>query len=158
MNALLGWALAALALGLGWWRWGAPGLALAATLIVFWLLLQFTRSLRVMRTAARRPLGQVASAVMFAASLRPGLSLLALVQRTRSLGERVDQGEGGVERWRWRDAYGASVTLEFARGRLRCWTLQRADDQASAPSTGSPPASAGAAAAPADTGSAPSSR
>lgn len=134
MNARLGWALAATALALGGWQYGWPGVLLAVSVIVFWLLLQFTRTLRTMRTAARSPLARVDSAAMFAAGLRPGLSLLQVIQSTRSLGERVDgadaSGADGGERWRWADAGGATVTLAFARGRLRDWQLQRPADQA----------------------------
>ena len=56
MNPWLGWALAAAALFLGWRSYGWPGVALAFSVIVFWLLLQFNRSIRVMRTRLmRRP-------------------------------------------------------------------------------------------------------
>ena len=48
MNAWTGWALAALGVAVGWTQWGGQGVVLATTVVVFWLLLQFSRSVRVM--------------------------------------------------------------------------------------------------------------
>ena len=56
----------------GWFSYGWPGVALAATVVVFWLLLQFSRAMRVMRNAAERPVGHVDDAVTFNARLRRG--------------------------------------------------------------------------------------
>ncbi|MFM7703598.1 MAG: hypothetical protein ACKO6D_01535, partial [Rubrivivax sp.] len=64
MSPWVGWALAAGALATGWLSYGWAGLVLAVTCIVFWLLLQFSRAMRVMRMAASRPVGTVDSAVM----------------------------------------------------------------------------------------------
>jgi hypothetical protein len=44
---------------------------LAVTVVVFWLLLQFSRALRVMRRPPARPVGTVPNAVMLHARLRP---------------------------------------------------------------------------------------
>ena len=55
MDARWGWALATLAVAVGWWQMGWMGVVLAITVTVFWLLLQFSRSLRVMRNAADAP-------------------------------------------------------------------------------------------------------
>jgi len=46
MNAFVGWLLAAAVLAIGYVQWGWPGVVLAVTMIVFWLLLQFSRALR----------------------------------------------------------------------------------------------------------------
>ena len=46
MDARLGWALAVVGVALGWVQWGWQGVLLALSVIVFWLLLQFTRALR----------------------------------------------------------------------------------------------------------------
>ena len=55
----------AAALGAGAWRAGGwAGLALAASALVLWFLLYYTRLIQVMKRAADRPIGYVGSAVM----------------------------------------------------------------------------------------------
>ena len=125
MNARLGWLLAALFAFAAWRAYGLAGLAFAASAIVFWLLLQFNRAVRVMKNAAASPVGHVASAVMFHAGLRRGMTMLQIVTRTKSLGRKL---EGSDDDWRWSDAAGASVVLHFDRSRLASWRLERPDD------------------------------
>jgi hypothetical protein len=125
MNPLVGWALALAALGAGWRSYGAPGLALAASVIVFWLLLQFNRSLRVMRNAAASPVGHVPSAVMLHAKLSRGMPMLRVVTLAKSLGRKVAEAP---ETWRWADDSGADVTIVFERGRCSRWALNRPAD------------------------------
>ena len=48
MNPIIGWGLAAIAVAIAWQKYGWQGVAFAVTLIVFWLLLQFSRAMRVM--------------------------------------------------------------------------------------------------------------
>jgi len=122
VNPVLGWTLAALALAAGWAGWGWQGLVLAATVIAFWLVLQFNRALRVLRGASGRPVGHVESAVMLNAKLQRGWALWQVIALTRSLGERTGDGE---DRWRWTDPSGASVELTLRRGRVAEWRLQR---------------------------------
>lgn len=123
MNARLGWGLALAALGLGGALWGWQGLVLAASAVVFWLLMQFSRTLRIMRRAADSPMGSVPSAVMLSAKLSQGMTMLEVLTLTRSLGRAV--GTPGEETWCWKDAGGDSVQLRFAAGRLVHWALQR---------------------------------
>jgi hypothetical protein len=132
MNATWGWALALAAVVLGWLQWGWRGVLLAVTVVVFWLLLQFSRAVRVMRLAAGAPVGQVASAVMLHARLRQGMRLTEILPLTRSLGQREERPHAlpqanfeSVERFAWYDASGARVQVELVHGRLRAWTLQR---------------------------------
>ncbi len=125
MSAWIGWALAVVAVVAGWLLYGWPGVLLAVTVTVFWLLLQFTRALRAMRQAGQSPVGHVGSAVMFNARLKPGLSLLQVIQLTHSLGERLSPEGEEPERWRWRDDGHSSVTLSLRRGKLVAWTLER---------------------------------
>ncbi|MBA3597071.1 MAG: hypothetical protein H0W40_06805 [Methylibium sp.] len=125
MSAWVGWALAVAAVAAGYASYGWPGVALAATVIVFWLLLQFSRALRTMQRAGRSPIGQVKSAVMLNTKLRPGMTMLDLLPMAGSLAQPVE-GDGGT--FRWRDAGGVSVKVEFAGGRLQRWTLERASD------------------------------
>ena len=130
MNAKLGWGLAALALALGYWFFGWRGVALAVSGMVFWLLLQFSRSMRVMRTAAGAPIGSVPSAVMLHARLQIGMPLMKILLLTRSLGEKLADEP---ETYRWTDAAGAQVTVELADGRCTGWRLQRPGDSDAAP-------------------------
>ena len=119
---MVGWALAVLALAVGYTSYGWPGVALAVSVIAFWLLLQFSRALRVMRTAADRPVGHVDSAVMLQSRLHAGMSLAQVIKLTRSLGEK--RGDA-PESYAWRDAGGDEVIVEMKDGRLSRFLLQR---------------------------------
>ena len=130
MNARLGWLLATGFAFAAWRAYDLAGLALAASVIVFWLLLQFNRAIRVMKNAADSPVGHVASAVMFHATLARGMTMLQIVSKTKSLGRKV---EGSDDDWRWSDDGGASVVLHFERGRLARWQIERAAEPESAP-------------------------
>lgn len=123
MSPALGWALAVLAVAAGYASWGWPGVALALTVVVFWMLLQWSRVMRTLRLAGGAPVGHVPSAVMLQARLATGMRLLDVLPLTRSLGQRVSEEP---EVWRWADASGAAVELEFAAGRLQRWVLSRA--------------------------------
>lgn len=138
MNPAVGWTLALLAVALGYTQWGWPGVVLAITCVVFWLLLQFSRALRVMRQAAAAPVGSVGSAVMLHARLRQGMRLLEVIPLAGSLGrqgrdglsgpgspDNPAEGIGSQEVFVWEDASQVAVRLEFSRGRLQRWTLQR---------------------------------
>ena len=125
MNAWTGWALAALGLIAGWTQWQWQGVVLAVTLIVFWLILQFSRSVRVMSQATQAPVGHVDSAVMLHAKLKTGMRLLDILPLTRSLGDKVTDDP---ETYVWRDASGASVRVELVKGQCTGWVLQRPDD------------------------------
>ncbi|HOB94759.1 MAG TPA: hypothetical protein PK306_28605 [Aquabacterium sp.] len=126
MDARLGWALAVVAVALGWVQYGWRGVVLALSVVVFWLLLQFTRALRAMRTAGGAPVGRVASAVMLQAKLKPRLRLMDVIQLTQSLGEKLaDEAPGQPETFRWTDDSGASVTLRLKGGRVVDWDFSR---------------------------------
>lgn len=131
MNPLLGWGLVGAALAAGAWSYGWRGIVLALTAIAFWLLLQFSRTLRTMRLAARAPVGSVASAVMLHAELKQGMPMLAVLPLTRSLGRAVGAPE--AETYRWTDAGGSSVQAVFRDGRLLHWTLERPAETTEAP-------------------------
>lgn len=129
MSALLGWGLAAAAVAAGWIGWGWPGVALAVTVTVFWLLLQFNRAVRVMRTASAAPVGHVASAVMLHAKLHPRMTLAQVIALTRSLGRRVSDAP---EVWAWTDPGGNEVRVTLEAGRVTQWSLARAGDDGAA--------------------------
>ncbi len=123
MNPAFGWTLAVLAVAVGYASWGWQGVVLAITVVVFWMLLQFSRVLRVMRGAAGRPVGSVASAVMLHAKLKAGLRLIDILPLTGSLGEKLADDP---ETFRWTDAGGDAVRVELRKGRVAAWHLDRA--------------------------------
>ena len=125
MNPILGWALAGLLLVAAWQGYGIKGIALGVTLIVFWLILQFNRSLRVMRNAGSAPVGHVDSAVMLNAKLREGVQMLQVLALTKSLGRRVDSDR---EIYEWADEGGSKVVVTFTNGRCQRWQLERPAD------------------------------
>lgn len=116
--------LALAALVAGGWAMGWQGVVLVLTVLVFLLLLQFSKLMKVMRQAGSAPIGQVANAVMFHSRLQPGQALVDVLALAGSLGEAVPEQ---VHTYRWRDAAGDEVHLRFDAGsRLLEATLQRA--------------------------------
>jgi len=121
-----------------WRGYGWPGVALAVGAIVMWMLLHFTRVMRVLQRASRQPVGYCGSAVMLNAKLRPGVSLLHVLALTRALGEQVSPEDQQPEVFRWTDGSDSHVTCEFAAGKLVKWELFRpspAPEQAPAAGT-----------------------
>ncbi len=136
-----------MAFAAGGWYYGWQGVVMAFTVTVFWLLLQFGRALRVMKNATEKPVGHVASAVMFQTKLLRQMTMLQVVGLTKSLGQKVgnasvtdgnvsdanatdanvnDHTNSGNDIWRWTDPAGDSVVLSFTQGKLTAWDLQRA--------------------------------
>jgi hypothetical protein len=124
VNPAIGWALAAAAIATGWMQWGWRGAVLAVSAIVFWLLLQFSRALRVLRVAAQSPVGHVDSAAMLHARLATGMRLPELVTLTKSLGRKVAEDP---ETYEWRDTGGDAVRIELRAGRTVRWQYVRAE-------------------------------
>ena len=124
LSPAIGWGLAVAAVAVGFMSYGWPGVVLAFSVVVFWLLLQFSRALRVMRAAGGRPVGRVANAVMLHARLRAGLRLMDVLRLTRSLGTIVTKDP---EVFRWEDDAGDRVDVELQAGRVTRWALQRTD-------------------------------
>ena len=122
-NPVVGWGLAALAIAIGYVQWGWQGVVLAFTMIVFWLLLQFSRALRVLRNAGQAPVGQVPNAVMLHARLQQGQRLPQILAVTKSLGHKLADEP---ETFEWRDGGGDAVRIELRAGRLTRWHLERA--------------------------------
>lgn len=144
-SALIGLGLAVAAIAIGYTLYGWAGVFLAFTMIVFWLLLQFSRALRVMRAAATNPVASVDSALMAHTRIERGMKMLAVLRQTKSLGRRLPHpGPGAHESWEWRDRGGDALVVDFARGRCVGASLVRAAEatpaqgQAGAPSL--PPA------------------
>lgn len=122
MNPFFGWGLAAVALTVGWVNWRWQGVIFAITIIVFWLLLQFNRAVRVMRSAANRPIGYVDSAVMLNARLKERMPLWQVILMTQSIGRQISDSP---ETFVWVDPGGSEVRIEMKQGKVRGWTLVR---------------------------------
>jgi hypothetical protein len=132
MSALMSWGLALAALVAGFVAYGWRGVVMAFSVIVFWLLLQFSRALRTMRAAAGRPVGTVKSAVMLHSKLHAGMRLMHLIKLTQSLGRPLNNEAGkDPERFAWADEGGDAVEVELIAGKLTSWRLVRADSSTS---------------------------
>jgi len=118
--------LAILVFTIGAWQafqWA--GVALAAGGVVMWVLLHFTRMVTILKKAANRPIGYVASAVMLNAKLKKGATLMHVIAMTRSLGELLSEKDAQPEIFRWTDTGQSHVTCTFVGGKLTEWTLVR---------------------------------
>jgi len=121
MNPWLGAGLALLALILGGALLGWQGVIFAMTGVVFWLLLQMSRLMRVMKVAGAAPMGSVGNAVMLASKLHAGMKLVDLITLAGSLGVKQ-----APEIFLWRDARGDAVEVKLVKGKLVEWRLLRA--------------------------------
>lgn len=111
----------------GYYKYGWAGVAVAGGALVMGLLLHFTRMMQILKRAANRPIGSVASAVMLNAKLRSGVTLLHVVAMTRALGELKSVKDLQPELYRWTDSTDSHVTCEFNGGKLVKWVLVRPD-------------------------------
>lgn len=128
---------------IAWQSYGWPGVAMVGGAIVMWALLHITRMMQVMKRAAERPIGHVASAVMLNAKLKPGMSLLHVVAMTRALGALQSPKDTQPEVFRWSDTGGSYVTCVFQGGKVQSWEMVRP-----APTEEAPPAPVGPPTAP----------
>ncbi|QGW80307.1 glycerate kinase [Variovorax paradoxus] len=112
-------------LGLAWRSGGWGGVALAGGVIVMFLLMHFTRAMQVLKRAADRPVGYVASSVMLNAKLKKGVTLMHVIAMTRALGELRSPQDEQPELYRWTDTGGSYVDAVFKGGKLQSWTLTR---------------------------------
>ena len=112
-------------LGLAYRAYGWGGVAFAGGGIVMFLLIHFNRTMQVLKRAADRPMGTVASAVMLNAKLKRKSTLLHVIAMTRALGEQRSPKDEQPEVWRWTDAGGSWVDATFVNGKLTEWVLVR---------------------------------
>lgn len=133
LRAVFWWLLALGLLAAAGYQYGLPGLALAGGGLLFWLLLQFTRAMTVMKNAAGRPRGYVRDAAQLHRRLRPGLALLDMVRATGSLGVLVSPEGAQPETYHWTDSGGVRLVCHFEEGRLVSHELTRGDSPDSAP-------------------------
>jgi hypothetical protein len=112
-------------LGVAYRSYGWAGVALVGGAIVMFLLMHFNRTMQVLKRAADRPIGTVASAVMLNAKLKRKATLLHVVAMTRALGELRSPKDEQPELFRWTDAGGSWVDVSFVGGKVTEWTLVR---------------------------------
>jgi len=108
-----------------WHQYKWPGVAVSTGAVVMWILLHFTRMVTVLSRAANRPVGHVASAVMFNAKLRKGVNLMHVIAMTKSLGERLSEENVQPEVFKWADSGDSSVVCTFKDGKLQSWDMTR---------------------------------
>ncbi len=108
-----------------WQAFGWPGIALAVGGVVMWVLLHFTRMVTILKKAADRPIGHVASAVMLNAKLKKGVTLMHVIAMTRSLGLLQTEKDTQPEVFTWTDTSQSVVTCTFVGGKLTEWSLVR---------------------------------
>ena len=105
-----------------------------------WVLLHFTRLITILKKAADRPIGHVASAVMLNAKLKKGVSLMHVIAMTRALGQLQSPKDTQPEIFSWTDASQSTVTCTFVGGKLSDWQLSRpaatSDDNGTGTGTG----------------------
>jgi hypothetical protein len=108
-----------------WHQYKWPGVAVSTGAVVMWILLHFTRMVTVLSRAANRPVGHVASAVMFNAKLKKGVNLMHVIAMTKSLGERLSEENVQPEVFKWADSGDSSVVCTFKDGKLQSWDMSR---------------------------------
>jgi hypothetical protein len=118
-----------------WQAFQWAGIALAVGGVVMWILLHFTRMVTILKKAAHRPIGHVASAVMLNAKLQKGATLMHVIAMTRSLGALQSDKDTQPEIYRWTDASESHVTATFVGGKLTEWTLVRPEPESQAEAT-----------------------
>lgn len=112
--------------------YGWAGIAALVTVLVFGMLLHFTRMMAVLKRAANRPIGYVDSAVMLNAKLKPGATLLHVVAMTRALGLLKSVKDAQPEVFEWKDGTESTVTCTFVGGKLSHHVLYRPDQPSNA--------------------------
>jgi hypothetical protein len=112
--------------------YGWKGLVVVVSVLMFGILLHFSRMMQVLKRAANRPIGYVDSAVMLNAKLKPGATLLHVVAMTRSLGLLKSIKGEQPEVFEWKDGSESVVTCTFVGGKLAHHALSRPDPAHSA--------------------------
>jgi len=124
IRALLFPALA-LALSYAAWRsYGLQGLLLAVLMLSFWLMLHFTKLMRLLRTVAARPMGRARDAAALHARLKPGMAMVDVIRLTLSIGQLRTPPDSEPEERHWADDSGQAVVCRFEHGRLVSFRLE----------------------------------
>ncbi len=126
LQTVLVWTAATGLVVSGYLAFGWAGVALSLGGVLLWVLLHLTRMLQVLRKAADRPKGTVSSAVMLNAKLGKGLSMLQVVNLTKSLGTEVSAVDADLEEvWQWADNGGSFVVVHFKGGKVTSHHMTR---------------------------------
>ena len=115
------WLFPAMAAALAYAAWRSyswPGLILALLMLSFWLLLHFTKLMRLLRTVANRPLGRVRDVGAMAKRLKPGMPLVDVMRLTLSIGALRSAPDTDSELRTWSDDAGRTAICHFEQGRL----------------------------------------
>lgn len=126
------WLFPALAAALAYAAWrsyGWPGLILAVLMLSFWLLLHFTKLMRLLRTVADRPMGRVRDANALAQHLKHGMPLVNVMRMTLSIGLLRSLPNTDPEVRTWSDEAGRAAVCTFEHGRLVSFRLEAEDAQ-----------------------------
>ena len=110
---------------LAWQSYGWKGIVVIVSVLMFGILLHFSRMMQVLKRAANRPIGYVDSAVMLNAKLKKGVNLMHVIAMTRSLGALQSEKDVQPEVFRWTDNGDSHVTCIFTGGKLTEWVLHR---------------------------------
>ena len=108
-----------------WQSYGWKGIVVVVSVLMFGILLHFSRMMQVLKRAANRPIGHVDSAVMLNAKLKPGATLLHVVAMTRALGLLKSAKDEQPEVFEWKDGTDSTVTCTFVGGKLSHHVLYR---------------------------------
>jgi hypothetical protein len=122
--------MAALAIVVGVYFYGLQGFLLGLSMLVFWLLLQYSRTMRILGAAARAPLGYVRSAAVLDSKLEPDLPMLQVIALTGTLGRKLDDVPD--ECFQWTDPQHNAVAVYLRAGRVHRWELKMAPEAADA--------------------------
>lgn len=106
------------AAAVAWQYYGWKGIVVVVSMLMFGILLHFSRMMQVLKRAANRPIGYVDSAVMMNAKLKPGATLLHVVAMTRALGLLKSIKGEQPEVFEWKDGSESVVTCTFVGGKL----------------------------------------
>lgn len=128
IKTLLWFAVAVALLMMGYYNRGWGGFMLVLGAVVFVVLLYITRVMKVLKAASNAPKGLISSAVMINSKLKVGMTLLQVVQMTRSIS--VPQGDPNAHEvtHRWTDTGGAWVDAVFVDGKLKQWQFGRPEN------------------------------
>ena len=132
LRTTLWWAAIALAFWGVWRQYGGLGVLLGFSMLAFWVTIQFSQVMRVLRRAADRPKGTVAHALKMHVKLKQGMKLVDVIGMTGSLGEMLSPPNQQPEVFRWRDPKGDAVTVRFQDGRVLDHQIERVDAEAPA--------------------------
>jgi len=113
-----------------WLSYGGQGVLLAAVMLSFWVLLHFTKIMRLLRAAAKQPLGYCRDCRALGSKLSAGMPLYKVVQHSHSLGYRQDSDDPTIDRFVWEDPQGWRIDVALQHGRLTEWTLHAPPESA----------------------------